>query len=300
LGMSDDSLVLWDWSNNSILLTLSTYHAAGYYMNVLFLSSGLLASPASATVTNIWNITSGIVTMTLSSGNYALEEMSNGLLAATGADKCLSVFSLTSGALLTQQCYSKGFNSLRRTNINNYLAGGSQDSNIYIYNINTLAVVFTLLGHNQPVILLDVVGSSGLLVSASLDNSLGLWNMATGANLAFYNKPLGNNIMYALKAISSSQVAVGGAKNVLQFFSIATGNILSLGATVNLLNSNANIEDFRVTSDNVLVVGQSDNTVSFMNLTTNTFFKTLTPVSSINPIYCDLIGMQNKKHFHRS
>jgi hypothetical protein len=84
--MSNNTLNIWDWSSNQILLTLNwspqAMPSAGAYAyaNIKFLANGRLAAPSASRI-NVWNVITGQVTLSLNhQGVYALEQLNTLLI----------------------------------------------------------------------------------------------------------------------------------------------------------------------------------------------------------------------------
>jgi WD40 repeat protein len=283
--MSDNTLQIWNWSDNTILFSMQGDFS--YWTNPVFLSNGLLAASGSAGSTvNVWNISTGQLVFSLNAGYLALEELCTGYLATTGDDNLLSTWSITNGSLIDQVTVSGTQNALKQTPVNNYLASGSNNAKVYIWNITNLASVATLAGHTNGVYLLDTT-QSGLLVSGSDDFSLILWNLTTFSLL---------DQLFALKtgwaqllAISDNQLVFGDRDyNGVQLVDIISSTNLSLGAHITLPNNNFN--NFRLNSQNVLLVANSDRSVNFLNLNTSMVMQTLTPPHSAQVMFMDIVG----------
>ncbi len=63
---------------------------------------------------------------------------------------------------------------------NQFLASGSYDNSIKIWNIETGQLIRTLQGHSDYVVSLSLIEASGFLASASWDETIKIWNYDTG------------------------------------------------------------------------------------------------------------------------
>jgi WD40 repeat protein len=263
--MSDNTLQIWNWSDNTILFSMQGDFSL--WANPVFLSNGLLAASGSdGSTVNVWNISTGQLVFKVTAGFYALEELCTGYLATTGADLLLSTWSMT----------VRDYHwALLQTSVNNYLVSGSKDSYVYIWNVTTLAMVAKLTGHSKDVYLLEII-QSDLLVSGSEDYSLILWNLTTFSLLdQLYSL---RSVWAQLLAVSDNQLVFGDRDyNGVQLVDIISSSNLSLGAHITLPNNNFN--HFRLNSQNVLLVANSDKSVNILNLNTSMVMQTLTPYS---------------------
>jgi WD40 repeat protein len=291
LGMSDNTLKIWDWSSNTILFNLNwlpmslPINQAYARTNVKFLANGLLAAPANNSV-NIWDVTTGQVKFALQQQVYALEQLSNSNLASFGSDLFIKIWSTFTGQLLLQFKTANYHLVLKQTSIPNYLASASNNNCIYIWDVNTLMLVNTLIGHTDQVYLLELA-PSGLLLSGSLDKTVRLWNVTKASSLSSVNM---GRPATCMKMISDSQLVVGFQANYLQIINISSSSVLSLASQVNLI-TNSQLYDMRLTSENILLLCQVDGSVFFFNLNTSSFQQALTPTPLAVTFSLDLIGL---------
>jgi WD40 repeat protein len=106
--MNNNSLLIWDWSSNSIVFDLLWFYSTS--SNIKYLNSNLLASPGSVSSINIWNITSGQLEFTLNGSVYDLELLSSGFLGSTGVDNSIKIWNPANGQLLEQISVSESIN----------------------------------------------------------------------------------------------------------------------------------------------------------------------------------------------
>jgi WD40 repeat protein len=294
LGMSGNTLNVWDWSSNQILLTLNWSpqtmpSAAAYaYTSVKFLANGLLAAPTASFKVNIWNVTSGQVKLSLShQGVYALEQLNNSNLVSVGSNRLIKIWSTITGQLIYQALTPSYQYALKQTNIANYLASASKDHNVYIFDTNSLTTLYTLSGHGDEVYLLDLT-PSGLLLSGSYDYTVKLWNVTNSNPLSsatFSYRPA------CLKVVSSNQLVVGFPTTYIKIVNISSANVLTIVSQVNLI-TNSQVNDMRLTIENILLLDQSDGYVFFLDTNTFTFQQALLPDTSGAAAHwsLDLIG----------
>jgi WD40 repeat protein len=289
--MQNNFLLIWNWSNNSILFTLPSY--CGVFTPMKFLKNGtLLAAPASNVSMGVWNVSTGqiLFNLTVGSNTLAVEELANGHLAISNNKKQIQTWSLSLGVLVSQLNKNASQVALKQTPINSYLASGSQDGLIYLRNINSLVLVATLKGHTSSVTSLDVTPSSGLLLSTGNDQFVRVWNLTTFACLSALDSTFGLFTISQMRVLSNSQVVIGGLVNYVRIIGINAQGNLSLETTQTLGYGSSGLLDFRLTSQNVLVVANANGAVSFLNLNTSTFTQSLTPLSGGQPRFMDIIG----------
>jgi WD40 repeat protein len=292
--MSDNTLKIWNWSSNAILFNLNwapltqPYNYVITRTNLKFLANGLLAAPSSGNTLSIWDTATGQVKFAINGAVSSLEQLSNSNLATTGNDKMLKIWSSTTGKLLYQTGTDNYMHfALKQTLVPNYLASACQDNKIYIWDINTLRQVATLIGHTDQVYLLELM-PNGLLISGSIDYTVKLWNISSSSTSPLSSISFSAQ-MSCMKPVSNNQFVVGFQANYIQFINISSSNnTMTMTSQVNL---NTEVYDMRLTSGNVLALCQKDGSVVFMNTNTQAFVQTSTPAgSSIAPWSLDLIG----------
>jgi WD40 repeat protein len=292
VGMSDNTLKIWDWSSSdTFLLSLNWAPSSSYiHSQVKFLLNGLLVAPFNSTASNVYNITTGQVKFSLTGSLYAAEEMMNGNLLTSSTDQFFRIWNATSGRLLFQKNTGSLHYVLKQTNVANLIASACVDNKVYIWDTSTLTQVKTLTGLPDSAYSLDVT-ASGLLLGgcASLGKAIYLWNITTGNSLSSLTF---SDSITCMKLVSDNQLVVGFAKNYIQFINISSSNSLSLAFQVSLV-TNSQVNDMRLTMENILVLIQADGLVFFMNLNTTTpnFVQAFMPFSSsVTPYNLDLIG----------
>jgi WD40 repeat protein len=286
--MFNDMLVIWDWGSNTIINTYVGYMSRSWTI-LKYLSSGLLAGPASPKSINLWYSNASNVSMILNNSCLALEELSNGNLASAGMDGYISFWNSTTGTLVSR--INVGVAQYFLKQVCTYLLSASGDKRIYLWNLTTLGKIGNLSGHTGKVKLLDFT-QNGLLLSASEDNSVRLWDVTSQSCLSNLSNPLGvgKNIT-CMRLVSSNVTAVAGRANYIALIRINATNFLSRWLNLSLPVSTTFAYDLRVSSSNTLVVSVSDGSVAFFNLTTNVFIRTLSPLATPSPtIYLDLMS----------
>jgi WD40 repeat protein len=299
VGLSDNTLKLWDWSTNTFLLNLNWLpqkmpNVAGSTWpgtNIKFLANGLVAAPYNSTTVNIWDVTTsggGQVKFSLNHTVFGLEQLSNSNLASCGTDWFIKIWSTITGALLYQTKTADHHYALKQTNIPSYLASACSDENVYIWDINTLNKAYRLSGHSDQVYLLDLT-PQGLLLSGSLDNTVKLWNVT---RTIFLSSAYIGVSPTCMKVVSSNQLVVGFQFNYIKIINISSANVLTVASQVNLV-TNSPVDSMRLTFENILLLGQEDGNFFFMNMNTTTFMQGLRPPysSSVEPFDFDLIGI---------
>lgn len=89
-----------------------------------------------------------------------------------------------------------------------HFAVGSDDSKIYLYNVNTFAKLKSLSGHSSTINSLSLMLNSNLLVSASSDNTVKIWNLELGQVTSSFS-PFPKAVYYA-RVLDNGSIIVGG------------------------------------------------------------------------------------------
>jgi WD40 repeat protein len=297
VSLSDQTLKLWDWSTNTVLLNLTwlTGISSGSFFKIL--QNGLLVVPNNSSTSKAYDLKSAEVKFLLNGAVRALEQLSNGNLLTATTDNYLRIWNSQTGQLIYQLSKpSVTYFSLRQTSIPNLVAAGSNGGSIVqLMVINTLSVVKTLIGDSNSFMFLENT-PSGLLVGASgvAYNGLKLWNVNTGVTLGsiVFGTTVGTTTITCLKVVSNQQLVVSFQTNSIQFVNITAENNLTSVQTVNLITS-SQVYDMRLTMEDILLLAQADGSVFFMDINTKSFLQALSPVSStsVAPINIDLIGL---------
>jgi hypothetical protein len=292
LGMIDGRLLIWNWTNNSILFDLPWFYSTP--SNIKYLKNNLLAAPASPSLINIWDITSGRVKFSVGGGVYDLELLSNGNLVNTGADKVIRIWSTANAVMTGRISVNASVYTLEQINATT-LAGGSSDGYIYAWNLDTLQMTMSWSAHTSAVTSLDLTPSSGLLVSASAtDMNIKAWNTAA-SSITCTGQLTFSWAINCVKIIDNSLIALGLASNYIQFVNVTQTGVLSLAYQVPLPDPSSQALDLSLTAEGYLVVALTDGLVAFLQVNTSNYLLELIPVAySIASAYIDLIGI----YFH--
>ena len=80
---------------------------------------------------------------------------------------------------------------------NKYLASGSHDNTVKIWNMNTFECVSTLKGHSEYVWVVCYSNNGSLIASGSFDNTLIIWNSKSYEKVAVLSENTGT--IYSVK-----------------------------------------------------------------------------------------------------
>jgi WD40 repeat protein len=297
VGLSDNTMKIWDWSTNTVLLNLTWKPSpwSSVHGSLKFLLNGLLVASLNTTTSQAYDWKSGQVKFQLNGQVMALEQLSNGNLMGATVDNYFRIWNPQTGQLIYQLNAGVTYLSLRQTNIPNLVAaGGVGNNNVNIFNINTLQIVQTMSGNVNAFLFLEMI-PSGLLLGASGVgyNGLKIWNVTTAVTLgSILFGTDGQTDITCLKVVSDNQLVVAfAAFSRIQFLNIATDFTFVNSQTVNLVTSSL-VWDMRLTMEDILLLAQADGSVFFMDINTKSFVQALSPVSltSLSVYNIDLIG----------
>jgi WD40 repeat protein len=200
---------LWDRANDKILQYIS--YGEG---QIEFLSDGRLVSCWNIPRLNVWNLTSGQFDFSFAQDADVFEETYNGLLAVDSGWN-VNLWNLTSGELTESISIGKEVHTLRQTNYSNYLACGDDAGNIYLINLTSMEVDAQFNGPystlKNKIFLLTKVE---LLLTASEDGFLQVWNMSTENYISMFN-PYYDDINFAELLTNDTLVIVGNQNYLL-------------------------------------------------------------------------------------
>jgi WD40 repeat protein len=286
--MSDNSLLFWNWSNNSIVSSFDgvlSYPLSKGYTNLQFLNDGRVAGQGVDYFT-IWSITN--YTIFTSYTALALEDLNNGILVSAGASSFLRFWNATTRSLTNWFSVPIKQFSLKQILNSNYLASGSDNGTIFVWDTSSSLKVADLNGHTARVNLLEAA-PNGLLLSSSFDRTVRLWNMTEC--LSVLNSPLGiGRSISAMKMISSNQFVLAGNSSSFLLVKIDSNNVLGMYQRIKLPVNSTIVNDLRVTSQRIIILAISDGTMAFFNISSNQFDQILTPSSPRIVSYFDIIG----------
>jgi WD40 repeat protein len=282
LGMSDSSMLIWDWSTNTVTCMVTA--AFNGRIGLKLILNGTRVACASYVGSKFYVYTLTGTLMENSHASTAFEEQAGSILASaeTTGGKCRfwNVTTSPFTELTSNINISPVLNVLKQTKIANKLAAGGDDNKIYIMDTSSYTVSAPMTGHTAGVYFLDVT-FSGLLISGSLDNSIRLWNISTSTCLNTLSNPLGMSVrISALEVITSNSFLVAGNSSKFLIVGISTANVMAISQTINLPVSTSTVNDLKVTTEGVVLLALNNGNLTFYDLNTGQFTQTLTPSST--------------------
>jgi COMPASS component SWD3 len=128
------------------------------------------------------------------------------------------------------QTFSDGIRDVRAIALsrdNKFLAMGSADHRVHLYNLRNGRLMCTLEGHTQAVSSVAFSGDGQLLVSASEDHTIRIWHIASGSLLKTLAAHTGGVTAIALSP--DRQIVVSGSLDgSVRFWQANTGELLHI------------------------------------------------------------------------
>ncbi len=230
--------------------------------------NGFVATTSVDKTVKIWNITKNngnwflIQTYTgHTNGVCGIEFISENMIATGSMDSTIQMWSLYTGLTTKTINTSANVYALQLLSNGFDLAAGL-DMNINIYNINTLNLISTLIGHTNCVVDLVLINKD-LLASSGVDWRVRIWNLTK--NSMKFTPFIHNWNVYGLKLVSSEILASGSYDNTTKLWNITTGSLIrtltghtdKINWAVDMLNDGS-----------TLVTGSVDHTLKFWNIDT--------------------------------
>jgi WD40 repeat protein len=263
-GSDDCTVRLWDIGTQQAVAVL-TGHTT-YVYSVAFGSGKLLASGSGDNTVRLWDVSTQQEVAVLSGHNIQDDDDYNDLSEFLHDDRSvLSVAFDASGE---------------------YLASGSGDCTVRLWDISTRLEVAVLLGHTGPVSSVSFDRSSKYLASASHDNTVRVWDVGTRQELAVLAGDT-NPRLYSFSegfcsvAFNGSYLASGSDNHTLRLWDVSTPHEM----TAPLFQTNRGFAFAFDGSGMYLALSSSDHSLILWNVHTHAIITCLTghtsPITSV-------------------
>jgi WD40 repeat protein len=152
-----------------------------------------------------------------------------------------------------------------------YLASGSADQTILIWNLETLSKEKKISGHQGIVEAVLFTHQGDQIISASWDYKIKVWDFNSGENIKDLTGHTG--WIKALALTTDDQTLVsGGTDQTIKIWSLKTGNLIH-----NLTDHQGAIHCLAISPNNLLLAsGSQDNTIKIWELKTGKYLFTIT------------------------
>lgn len=180
-GSGDGEVVVWTTANGQKLHTLQGH--TNSVLSCRFSPKGALLASGSLDFTIcLWDGESGELRHTLHGHTNAVQSVTfspdGRRLISSGYDQCIRLWDVCSGQLLaTWQTPNTVFISLAVHPAAEVMAAGAENQLIYLVDLHSGRVLDTLAGHSHTVNSVKFSGDGKLLLSASRDETVKLWQV---------------------------------------------------------------------------------------------------------------------------
>mmetsp|Transcript_10499 Transcript_10499/g.17768 ORF Transcript_10499/g.17768 Transcript_10499/m.17768 type:complete len:1170 (-) Transcript_10499:144-3653(-) len=179
-GSSDFDVKVWDAEGQVVALLGG--HRSGV-LSCTFLAGGtrLISSSDDSTV-KVWSAETGSLLASFKSHTACVNDVSvyQGLVASASDDKTIKVWEVETGELIASLEEASHVKAVRWSTDGYYLATGTVDAVIKIWNAETFQEERVLEGHQFGICALEFAPNGMYLASASLDSTVKVWRYEAG------------------------------------------------------------------------------------------------------------------------
>lgn len=234
---ADLTIKLWDFQSFECIRTL---HGHDHNISkVLFLPSGdQIASASRDKTIKIWETSTGYCQKTLRGHEDWVRTLAitddGSILASAGHDKSIRLWNLAKSECILMmnehshyiECLdfcSSSFDTLEAPDGKKYkgsfLASGSRDKTIKIWDISTGQAIITLVGHDNWVRGLLFHPSGKYLISVSDDKSIRVWDISQGRAIKTINNAHSHFVTCLDFCVHNPTLATGSVDDVIKIWS---------------------------------------------------------------------------------
>jgi WD40 repeat protein len=241
------------------------------------LPNGYAATCSFDVTVKIWNATGWNLILTYRNHTDAvvcLEYISPNTIASGDYSGNIQIWSMITGLTQTSINAGYGMASLKLLSNGFYLASGSSNGNINIYNINNGLLIATLYGQTSSIADMVLVGSesgsSSIMASSSDDSTIYIWDLTT-ITPKFILRGHTSGV-YGLKMITSNILASSSIDSTIKLWNTTSGALIRTltGHTDQILWS------VDLLNPQTLVSASYDRTIKFWDWTTGQCLNTIT------------------------
>ena len=181
----DRTAKTWDFETGKPLVTFEEGHDYLTSTALFFPNGRQLLTAAADNTARVWDLTIGTQTLRLDkTGRSSVAAISHdGKLIATGSDdNAAKIWNAETGELLrTTNKLIAEVTAVTFSPDGEFFATGDGQGGCALWNTKTAALVKSSISHHRKITALDFTADGKRLLSASTDNTVGQWDLATGA-----------------------------------------------------------------------------------------------------------------------
>jgi WD40 repeat protein len=257
-------MLIWNWRNGTLVNNKLLYSPGSH---AKFLSDGRLACTWDIDRLNVWTLTTGHLDISIGSRTRSLDELSDGNLASVFLNDPLKVWYTASSEQIYLQDTVNNFYFVKQSSISDYFVTCGDNSRIYIWEINN-GDLFSdrdnsyASGACSRLISL----SDGIMLTASNDGYIQLWNILTGYCLnTFYPFESSASSIHAIEMISNDTFAIAGSQDSLLAIQLDANLQFKV---IKQISMPSWVFDMRRVSEDLLLLALNTDSLGFCNLTT--------------------------------
>lgn len=211
----DDWTLIRTYSNHNMKVT-----------DLELINSDMVATASDDGTLQIWSISTGLTNKNiLVSRPWALKLLGNGLYLACGLyGPRIEIYDINNEILIATLSQHSPTTDLALIN-DDLLASSCHDSYIYIWDISTNALKFTLVGHTNYVEGLKLISTS-ILASGSADKTIKLWNVTNGNLIRTLSGHI-SEIFLSIDTLDSEKLVSGSIDQIIKLWDVSTGELLN-------------------------------------------------------------------------
>ena len=214
-GSESGTITAWNVINGQVMFTLCGHSSAVTTIEVI--KPEFIASGSKDTSIILWDLSAQSIYQTLHGHNdkvNCIEYTMNGHLVSGSDDKNIILWEISSGAVLKKVEASSSVNAIKQ--VETKLAVGLADGNINIYDVSSLEYMFTLSGHSNAVMDLELL-ENGYLASCSIDGNVFIWNVDGKHSVQNVSPFNGQPTLKIIEMSDLTLVFCGNSKDLVQF-----------------------------------------------------------------------------------
>jgi WD40 repeat protein/serine/threonine protein kinase len=224
----DRTAKTWDFETGKPLVTFEEGHDYLTSTALFFPNGRQLLTAAADNTVRIWDLTVGTQTLRLGNdsdktGRGSVAALSHdGKLIATGSDdNTAKIWNAETGELLrTSKKLKDEVTAIAFSPEGEFFATGDKQGGCALWNTKTAALMKSSNSHNRKITAIVFTADGKRLLSASTDNTVGQWDLATGAEPLDWNIKLGVPVVSMALVSQRRQVILLGDDHIVTLWDI--------------------------------------------------------------------------------